>query len=105
MTGETNHLGQSYLIGEAALLGIGEHAAQRTYTGIDQAGYKHALVISHRLTELDTQREEFITTLRALDEAIESGIASTPSPIDVLIERLNALTTQITEGKAHSQLR
>jgi len=104
MTPKVDEIGQSYLLGEAALVGIGEFAAERAYTNIDEAGYKKALNISHQLTGLDNQREEFIATLRSLDEAIAVGIASTPNPFNALIEKLDALTAKIIQSKARTQL-
>ncbi|MBP9670228.1 hypothetical protein KBD75_02400 [Candidatus Woesebacteria bacterium] len=104
MTPELDKLAQSYLLGEAALVGISEFAAERSYTEIDQVGYRNALYISHQLTGIDNQREEFVSMLRSLDEAIASDIATTPNPINFLIDKLNALTAQITQSKARSQL-
>lgn len=108
MADGTNHIGQSYVIGEAALIGIGEFAAQnalQTNAEINLVGYRQALTISCQLTKLENKHQEFISTLHFLDEAIRADIAATPSPIQTLIDRLDLLTEQITKNKAVSQRR
>lgn len=105
MTKKLDHFGQLHLIAEAAIVGAGEFVAEQAYKGIDRAGYQIALEISRNLTGLEKQREEFLSTLRLLDEAIATDISATPNPINMLVEKLNQLTAQITSSKARAQLR